>query len=458
MSQTLRLNDSSYMRRSDVHELIHNLYGMNCVELLGFSNVGKSAILRLLSQQDVWIQELGEAGKTFTPVYIDCNRMLNVNAQGFYELVLRCLQESYSEMAQLSELTAAYNLLVSPSSDFQVPLSFNRGVTAALQARQIKLVFLFDEFDEPFHKIDGRVFLNLRALKDRFHEQLVYMTATGEPLTQLRQENHCSEFCELFSLRTWHLAPLVRGDVDRLTRRYIESYDVRFNSEDIDFVYEWAGGHPRMVEGICRVLEEVVLQATPELTDPVQRWKLHAEVARRLRTDPYLNQECQKIWEECSEAEKGELLALNIADHQPQTEVLSDLVRRHILLRAGNRYQVFCRLLAEFIQRQSIAKRPEGAHLWVDINSGDVWVGGKTVDTLTGLEYKLILFLFQNAEKIVDKYQIVSQVWGESYIDEVDDARIEKLISRLRQKIEIDPSNPRFLNTVRGRGYRFSIL
>ena len=37
---------------------------------------------------------------------------------------------------------------------------------------------------------------------------------------------------------------------------------------------------------------------------------------------------------------------------------------------------------------------------------------------------------------------------------EMDDARIEKLISRLRQKIEMDPSNPRYLVTVRGRGYR----
>ncbi|OUC05963.1 hypothetical protein RY27_24030, partial [Litorilinea aerophila] len=51
-------------------------------------------------------------------------------------------------------------------------------------------------------------------------------------------------------------------------------------------------------------------------------------------------------------------------------------------------------------------------------------------------------------------YQIVTHVWGESYIDEVDDARIEKLVSRLRQKIEPDPSSPRFLTTIRGRGYR----
>ena len=86
-----------------------------------------------------------------------------------------------------------------------------------------------------------------------------------------------------------------------------------------------------------------------------------------------------------------------------------------------------------------------------------VLVNGAAVETLTALEYKLMLLLFQNRDKIVDKYQIVTDVWGESYIDEVDDARIEKLVSRLRQKIEPDPTSPTFLTTVRGRGYRLAV-
>jgi DNA-binding response OmpR family regulator len=56
--------------------------------------------------------------------------------------------------------------------------------------------------------------------------------------------------------------------------------------------------------------------------------------------------------------------------------------------------------------------------------------------------------------KICDKYQIVEAVWGVEYIDQVDDARIEKLVSRLRKKIEPDPNEPQYLQTVRGRGYR----
>ncbi len=79
---------------------------------------------------------------------------------------------------------------------------------------------------------------------------------------------------------------------------------------------------------------------------------------------------------------------------------------------------------------------------------------GQLVPSLTDLEYRLLLLLYGNLDKICDKYKIVEAVWGESYIDEVDDARIEKLVSRVRAKIEPDASKPRYLVSVRGRGYK----
>jgi len=81
-------------------------------------------------------------------------------------------------------------------------------------------------------------------------------------------------------------------------------------------------------------------------------------------------------------------------------------------------------------------------------------VDGKLAPVLTELEYKLLLVLYGSLGKICDKYKVVESVWGESYIDEVDDARIEKLVSRLREKIEPTPEQPKYLITVRGRGYK----
>ena len=167
MPLTLRLLNGDYMRRYDVENILRQLYAMQCVEVVGMSNIGKSALLRLLAQPDVWLKELGEAAQEFLPVYIDCNRILDLTEQGFSELVLRCLQEANPGFSMLPELVNAYDTLVAPQSDFQIPLSFSRGLTAALESTTKRLVLLFDEFDDPFIQIDARIFLNLRAVQDR---------------------------------------------------------------------------------------------------------------------------------------------------------------------------------------------------------------------------------------------------------------------------------------------------
>lgn len=212
-----------------------------------------------------------------------------------------------------------------------------------------------------------------------------------------------------------------------------------------------------MVEDICRLLHQALERAQPPLTDPLERWHFHRRLAGSLLEDDYLRRECSKIWEECTSEEKAELAALSVTDHAPDLAVIEALLRRHLLNRVEGHHQIFSRLLAEYVHRQSLPPRPATASLWVDLASGEVFVNGSPVETLTALEYKLIQLLFQNQNKIIDKYQIVTHVWGESYIDEVDDARIEKLVSRLRQKIELDPTSPRFLTTVRRRGYRLVI-
>jgi DNA-binding response OmpR family regulator len=76
------------------------------------------------------------------------------------------------------------------------------------------------------------------------------------------------------------------------------------------------------------------------------------------------------------------------------------------------------------------------------------------VPLLTDLEFRLLRLLDERRDKLTDKYGIVVAVWGEKYLGEVDDARIEKLVSRLRTKIEVDPASPRYLLTQRGRGYK----
>jgi hypothetical protein len=78
------------------------------------------------------------------------------------------------------------------------------------------LVLLFDEFDEPYEQIDGRAFLNLRALKDKYRERLSFVTATNRRLSSIRRGRDVDEFVELFEPFTRFLGPLGRADIDEV--------------------------------------------------------------------------------------------------------------------------------------------------------------------------------------------------------------------------------------------------
>ena len=74
---------------------------------------------------------------------------------------------------------------------------------------------------------------------------------------------------------------------------------------------------------------------------------------------------------------------------------------------------------------------------------------------LSSKENSLILLFMQNPNQVFTKEMIYEHVWGNTII--VDDNSIMVYISRLRNKIEENPQNPRYIQTVRGLGYRFVI-
>jgi DNA-binding response OmpR family regulator len=183
----------------------------------------------------------------------------------------------------------------------------------------------------------------------------------------------------------------------------------------------------------------------------VDRFALHRGLIDQLRQDPALHTESEKIWDSCTSGEQ-ETLRLLFSGLETDPSCLSQLMKRHILVQMKEERRAFCRLFAEYVlAHQTDTAGGEGIDL--DDESGEVSVNGRQID-LTALEYQLLKLLFQNSNRIVDKYQIVQDVWGDDGLREVDDARIEKLISRLRQKVEPDPSNPVYIVTARGRGYR----
>ena len=91
--------------------------------------------------------------------------------------------------------------------------------------------------------------------------------------------------------------------------------------------------------------------------------------------------------------------------------------------------------------------------LSIDFELRIIVVEGQEVK-LSPRQYKLLVFLAENAGKIVAHKNILYHVWGPEYEEETQYLHV--FVNQLRQKIEPDPHNPRYILTERGFGYRLN--
>ena len=94
--------------------------------------------------------------------------------------------------------------------------------------------------------------------------------------------------------------------------------------------------------------------------------------------------------------------------------------------------------------------------LEVDVKAGVVRVDRRAVE-LSPKEFALLSYLHERRGEVCSKDAIGENVWPE-YQEGIYDYQVENLVRRLRAKLELDPSNPQMLLTVRGLGYKLVTL
>jgi len=94
----------------------------------------------------------------------------------------------------------------------------------------------------------------------------------------------------------------------------------------------------------------------------------------------------------------------------------------------------------------------DDGHLRLETAGLQVFRAGEPVD-LTATERRLLFTLAESSGRVQSVDQILRQVWGPEYEAQYDYVKL--YVWRVRQKLERDPRNPRYIETVRGLGYRF---
>lgn len=102
-------------------------------------------------------------------------------------------------------------------------------------------------------------------------------------------------------------------------------------------------------------------------------------------------------------------------------------------------------------QKKKAAARIVYGDLSMDKEKCCAFKNGKPIE-LGAKEYKLLLYLMENPERVFTKRQLYRAVWDEDFY--FDDNTVMVHISRIRSRIEADPQKPDYLKTIRGIGYK----
>lgn len=98
------------------------------------------------------------------------------------------------------------------------------------------------------------------------------------------------------------------------------------------------------------------------------------------------------------------------------------------------------------------AVKYDDGYLCVDFNARQVFIDREPVK-LTSLEFKLLTYLVQNAGRVITKQEIFEKVWEDKF---TGDSTLNVHIRKIREAIERAPSNPEYILTVWGDGYKFT--
>jgi len=90
----------------------------------------------------------------------------------------------------------------------------------------------------------------------------------------------------------------------------------------------------------------------------------------------------------------------------------------------------------------------------IDANAMQLNVRGE-LTTTTATEFRLLDYLARHPGRVFSRDHLLDSVWGDARF--VTPRSVDVYVRRIREKIEVDPENPRYLKTVRGAGYRFEL-
>jgi DNA-binding winged helix-turn-helix (wHTH) protein len=425
-------------RFAEIEKILSFIKEGNSCQVVSVPGAGRSNFLGLLAyNRNVRIKHVGEDNQSnYHFVYLNFSEIRRRPLIDATKFIFLNLVDSLRERKKDEEYEVA-NKIFRESISFKDELVLFQGLKKTVDylalEKNLNIIFLFDRFDEYISVVDSDFFSNLRVLRNRAKYQFSVVFSLSRPLEDILEASFLSDFYEFIAGKVIFLPLFDKPGIDfRIT--YLERItEKKIETKLLEEILQLTGGHSALV----RLSAESLLAAEQKFTDKLALRKY------LLEQKPIRNT-LASIWSYLTPNEQN-LLTEN-AKIEDEYLINIGLVKDGFLT---------IPLFSDFIKdKQLMTKRDE--HF--STNEASEILKGETIfsDKLTSLEYRLLKFMIENKERILEKEEIINAVWKEAKTTlGVTDQALDQLIFRLRKKIEDDPNNPLHILTIKGRGFKF---
>lgn len=312
---------------------------------------------------------------------------------------------------------------------------FKEAIDYMALEKKITTVFLFDRFEEYIPTVTSEFFTNLRILRNRAKYKFSIVFSINRPLEDLLDPSLLADYYEFIAGNTIYLN-IADSAISDFRISYIEKIVGRdLSAEQKKSILASTGGHGKLT----KLSVEAVLAYSAGLKD----------LNSFLLEQKTINRALEEIWLSLLPSEQTDLLEEKFDESE------NDYLGKVGLIR-NNKINI--PLFADYLKREH--KNPvDTSGITYDNNTNTIHRGKIILsDQLTSSEFRLLRYLIQNPEKIVERDELISVVWKDVKTTAgITDQAVDQLIFRVRRKIEEDPNHPSHLLTVKGRGFKFAV-